>query len=59
MLTSAQFAALAGVSARRVQALARAGRIGRKHGRDWIFTRADLAKIACRKPGRPKKRRTK
>ena len=55
-LTTPQVAARLGVSIRRVQALIKAGRLpSRQFGRDHIINEADLALVADRKPGRPKK----
>jgi excisionase family DNA binding protein len=55
-LTTPQVAKRLGVSIRRVQALIKAGRLpSRQYGRDHIINEADLALVADRKPGRPKK----
>lgn len=55
-LTTPQVAARLGVSIRRVQALIQAGRLpSRQFGRDHIINEADLALVADRKTGRPKK----
>jgi predicted RNase H-like HicB family nuclease len=51
--TSAEAAALLGISVRRVQALARARGVGRRHGRALLFTKDDLDALRERKPGRP------
>jgi predicted RNase H-like HicB family nuclease len=51
--TSQEAAALLGISVRRVQALARARGVGRRHGRALLFSREDLDALRERKPGRP------
>jgi predicted RNase H-like HicB family nuclease len=51
--TSAEAAALLGISVRRVQALARARGVGRRHGRALLFSQDDLDALRERKPGRP------
>jgi hypothetical protein len=55
ILDSKQAATILNVSPRRIRKLAQTYNIGRKIGRDWIFTRADIAKLknARREPGRP------
>jgi len=48
-----------GVSERRVRVLCREGRLGRRIGRNWAITAADVARFAKipRRPGRkPKKK---
>lgn len=55
-ITTGEAARLLGVSPRRVQMLIKAERLkATKHGRDWLIDRADLAAVAERKPGRPRK----
>lgn len=45
-----------GVNMQRVRQLIAAGRLpAQKVGRDWIIRERDLAKVADRRPGRPKK----
>jgi len=46
-----------GVSADRVRALIKAGRLpAKKLGRDWFIDPKDLARVKDRKPGRPRKK---
>jgi excisionase family DNA binding protein len=55
-LTTPQVAERLGVSIRRVQALIKAGRLPSKQfGRDHVILETDLALVAERKVGRPKK----
>lgn len=59
MLTTAQAAVLLGLSRRQVQHLCRTGTIAAKrHGRDWILTRAAVEQARTRPapgwPARPK-----
>lgn len=52
--TSNQVAELTGRTRRTVlQAAKNHKEIGHKHGRDWVFTDADIALIKAMKPGRP------
>lgn len=57
--TSNQVAELTGRTRRTVLQAAEnhPGEIGRKHGRDWVFTDADIAKIRALRMGRPRTRR--
>ncbi len=43
LLTANQVAAILGVTRQRVNAIARTGRMGRKVGRDYVFTPAEVA----------------
>lgn len=52
-ITTAEAARRLGVSVQRVRQLCAAGRLGRKHGRDWIISAADLDGLDTR-PGRPR-----
>ena len=55
-LTTPQVAERLGVSIRRVQALIKAGRLPSKQfGREHLIREEDLALVAERKTGRPKK----
>ena len=48
---------LLGVNAQRIRQLIAAGRLpAQKVGRDWVIRERDLAKVADRKPGRPRKK---
>lgn len=56
LMTSEEVAAVLGVNDSRVRQLARAGLLnGRRVGRDWIFTPADVEEYQQRRPprGRP------
>lgn len=56
LLTTPQVAQRLGVSVRRVQALIKAGRLpSQQFGRDHVVKKSDLALVAERKVGRPKK----
>lgn len=56
LLTTPQVAELLGVTVRRVQALISAGRLpSQQFGRDHLIKESDLALVAERKAGRPKK----
>ncbi|MGH9825243.1 MAG: helix-turn-helix domain-containing protein [Blastocatellia bacterium] len=56
LLTTADAAAKLGVTARRVIALIKDGRLpARKVGRDYIINEKDLKLVQHRKPGRPAK----
>lgn len=57
LYTSQQIADMTARGQRAVQSLARKHGIGRKVGRDWLFTQADLDAIAAINPlgGRPNK----
>ena len=54
--TAAEAAARLGLSRTAVYALIRRLTIGRRHGRDWLLTDADLTTLAARntKRGRPR-----
>ena len=52
-LTAAQVAAELGISTRTVTRAANAHGIGQRHGRDWSFTRGDVAKIKRVTIGKP------
>lgn len=54
LLTTAQVAALLGVSQQRVRALCRQGRLGSKVGRDWVIDAAQLVAFNERRPGWPR-----
>lgn len=55
MLTTAQAAAILGVSPRRVLALIESGRLpAQKVGRDWIIQESDLEAVKDRREGWPK-----
>ena len=50
-------AEILGVNDSRVRQLILSGRLpAQKVGRDWIIRERDLAKVADRKPGRPRKK---
>ena len=54
-LTTAEAAAILSVDPSRIRVLCRSGRLGRKFGRDWVISNADVArylKIGPRKSGR-------
>lgn len=53
MMTTIQVAQRLGVDPSRVRQLAIKHRIGRKFGRDWMFSARDVARLAARntKPG--------
>lgn len=52
--TSAQAAAILGITPDRVRKMAQSGRVSaRKFGRDWMFTAEALRAVAVRRPGRP------
>ncbi len=55
LLTTAQVAALLGISRDRVPRLARSRGVGRRVGRDWLFSPAEVAALRLRKPGRPRR----
>jgi len=56
LLTTPQVAERLGVTVRRVQALIKAGRLpSQQYGRDHLIKEKDLAFVAERKPGRPRK----
>lgn len=56
LLTTPEVAERLGLSIRRVQALIKAGRLpSQQFGRDHVINEADLALVAERKVGRPKK----
>jgi excisionase family DNA binding protein len=56
MITTTDAAARLGVSVRRVVQMIGAGRMrAKKIGRDWIIDERNLAAVADRKPGRPRK----
>ncbi|MEK7856280.1 MAG: helix-turn-helix domain-containing protein [Acidobacteriota bacterium] len=55
LLTTSQVAARLGISAIRVRALVRDGRLPAvKMGRDYLIREADLELVRDRKPGRPR-----
>jgi len=55
-LTIRQVAEILGLSRQRIQQLCAQGRLGRRPGRDWVITRAELEafKKLPRRAGRPK-----
>jgi len=56
MLTTRQAADHLGVTPSRVLALIKTGRLpATMHGRDWQIDPSDLARVAVRRPGRPKR----
>ena len=56
IINTAEAAAILGVSVERVLKLIKAGRLpARKISRDWAIARADLALVADRRPGRPRR----
>ena len=56
ILTTTQAAERLGISSRRVAALITAGKLpANQFGGSWMIREADLALVADRKPGRPKK----
>jgi excisionase family DNA binding protein len=56
VIGTAEAAQLLGISLHRVRALIAADRLpARKLGRDWVIARADLALVAERRPGRPRR----
>lgn len=55
LYTTAEAAALLGVSQRRVRVLAGHRRLGQRFGRAILFTAADLAAMRDRRVGRPRK----
>lgn len=60
LLTSAQAAEELGVTADRVYALIRAGRLkAEKFGNVWMIREKDLDAVRDRKPGRPRKKDSK
>lgn len=54
--STSEVAARLGVSARRVQAIARDRHIGRRVGRTLFFSPTDVECMKVRKPGRPRQR---
>jgi excisionase family DNA binding protein len=59
LLTTQEAAERLNVTVRRVQAMIRDGRLpAEKMGRDWFIKEEDLALVANRKVGRPKKAQT-
>jgi hypothetical protein len=57
LIDTTKAAAILGVSPRRVRQLVTSGRLNPQIvGGNFIFNRADLAKVRNRKPGRPKKK---
>jgi hypothetical protein len=58
LYTTGQVAAVLGISARRVRAIAKS-RKARHVGRAWIFTAADLAAMRGRRDGRPRRSSSK
>lgn len=61
MIGTAEIAKRLRVSAERVRALIKAGRLpsAKKLGRDWFIDEKDLALVKDRKPGRPRKAKVK
>lgn len=56
MLITKEAAEVLGVSVRRIQAMAKSGRLpARKVGRDWHIDRSYIEKVRDRRPGRPRK----
>jgi hypothetical protein len=56
LIDTAKAAGILNVSPRRVRQLVKSGRLKPQiAGGNFIFSRADLAKVRVRKPGRPKK----
>jgi len=56
LLTTQEAGKILGVGRLRVRQLISSGRLpAMKFGRDWIISKDDLAKVANRKSGRPKK----
>ena len=56
MLTTSEVATRLGVTPNRVWALIKAGRLpSQQFGRDHLIKESDVALVADRKPGRPKK----
>lgn len=56
LLTTSEVAERLGVTAKRVQAMIRDGRLpAEKLGRDYVIKEQDLNIVADRKPGRPPK----
>lgn len=53
LITASEAAKRLGVSEQRVRALLQQRQLGRKLGRDWRLTEADIAALTDRKPGRP------
>ena len=53
--TSDEAAAELGITRRRVLQLAESRNVGRKLGRDWVFTPDDVDAMRVRTPGRPAK----
>ncbi len=46
LLTAEQAAEILGLSAVRVRVICTAGRLGHKHGRDWLITRLEVDAFA-------------
>jgi len=57
MLTTIEVAERLGISPSRVRRLAEVRKVGRKVGRDWHFTEADVDALRVRTPGRPPQRK--
>jgi len=58
ILTTKEAARKLNVNSSRVRQLILSGRLpAQKFGRDWLINEKDLAKVADRKSGRPKKER--
>jgi hypothetical protein len=53
LYTSDEAAAELGITRRRVLQLAESRNVGRKLGRDWVFTNSDIDAMRVRVPGRP------
>jgi excisionase family DNA binding protein len=59
IIGAAEAAQTLGVSVDRIYALIKARRLpARKISRDWVIVRADLALVAERRPGRPRRPET-
>lgn len=52
-LTSADVARRLGITANRVLKIARARNVGRKVGRDWLFTESEVESLRPGPPGNP------
>ena len=52
-LTTLDVAAALGIDPSRVRRMAVKRHLGQHHGREWLFTRADVEAMRVRTPGRP------
>uniref|UniRef100_A0A6M3J857 Putative DNA binding, helix-turn-helix domain containing protein n=1 Tax=viral metagenome TaxID=1070528 RepID=A0A6M3J857_9ZZZZ len=52
--TTKDVARILGISTRRVRALTRSRKLGRKMGRDYLYQASDIENMRTRKVGRPK-----